>query len=185
MTASSLLAVAVALAMDAFAVAVAAGISLDRLTKRRVFRLGFHFGLFQALMPVIGWFAGLAIHGFIEAFDHWVAFGLLSFIGFRMIAGVFREQSAPMLTDPTKGWTLVILSVATSIDAFAVGLTFAMIGSTIAVPALVIGIVAAVLTVVGMCLGRKIGILWGKRVEVIGGLVLVLIGARIVFEHVT
>jgi len=184
MTASSLLAVAVALAMDAFAVAVAAGISLDQLTKRRLFRLGFHFGLFQALMPIIGWFTGLAIHGLIEAFDHWVAFGLLAFIGIRMISGAFREGDDTMSTDPTKGWTLVFLSVATSIDAFAVGLTFAMIGSTIAVPALVIGIVAAVLTVVGMCLGRRIGILWGKRVEVIGGIVLVLIGARIVFEHV-
>ncbi len=180
----SLLALAVALAMDAFAVAVIAGITLNPLTKRHVFRLAFHFGLFQAMMPVIGWAAGSAVHKYIAAFDHWVAFGLLALVGGKMVWGAFcSEEEKQSPKDPTSGRTLVFLSVATSIDALAVGLSLAMIESTIIVPALVIGVVAAILTAVGMVVGRKIGALWGKRVEVVGGLILVAIGVKIVFEH--
>ena len=182
----SLLAVAVALAMDAFAVAVVAGLTLVPLTRRRVFRLAFHFGLFQALMPVAGWTAGQAVRSYIESVDHWVAFGLLLFVGGRMVLGAIGEgEERASRTDPTKGWDLVLLSVATSIDAAAVGLSLGMVGSPILLPALVIGVVAAALTCVGMLLGRRIGTLWGQRVEVIGGLVLIAIGIRIVIEHTT
>jgi putative Mn2+ efflux pump MntP len=181
----SLFAIAVALAMDAFAVAVVAGLSLDPLTRRHVFRLAFHFGLFQALMPVLGWLAGRAVHERIAEYDHWVALALLGFVGGRMILGAFRdEDGAAAPQDPTSGWTLVMLSVATSLDALAVGLSLAMVGSPIVLPAVVIGAVAAAFTAAGMLLGRRLGGLWGKRVEVVGGLVLVAIGVRIVFEHV-
>src|SRR5512136_1464636 len=113
----SLFAVALALAMDAFAVAIVAGLTLSPLTKRHVFRLAFHFGLFQALMPLIGWSAGTAVYRYIADFDHWVAFGLLSFVGGRMILASSRgEQEKRATRDPTSGWDLVILSVATSID---------------------------------------------------------------------
>lgn len=180
----SLLAIAVALAMDAFAVAVVTGLSLNPLTRRHVFRLAFHFGLFQALMPLAGWIAGRAVHGYIEAFDHWIAFALLAFVGGRMILGAMGgDEENRSVGDPTRGWDLILLSVATSIDALAVGLSLAMLGLTILLPALVIGVIAASLTTLGMLIGRRIGTLWGKRVEVLGGLILIAIGIKIVLEH--
>jgi manganese efflux pump family protein len=180
----SLFAVAIALAMDAFAVAIVTGITLQPLTRKHVFRLAFHFGLFQALMPMIGWAAGHAVYDYIAAVDHWIAFGLLAFVGGKMIWGALHgDDDHKYSTDPTSGWTLVVLSVATSIDALAVGLSLAMIGSTIFVPALVIGLVAAAFTATGMVLGRRIGALWGQRVEILGGVILLAIGVKIVIEH--
>jgi putative Mn2+ efflux pump MntP len=180
----SLLAIAVALAMDAFAVAIVSGLTLKSVTGRQVFRLAFHFGLFQALMPVAGWAAGRAVYAHIAAVDHWVAFGILLFVGGRMSLGALRAgDTARPSRDPTSGWDLVLLSVATSIDALAVGLSLAMVGSAIVVPALVIGVVAAAFTATGMLLGGRIGALWGRRVELAGGIVLVGIGAKILVEH--
>lgn len=181
----NLLALAVALAMDAFAVAVVAGLTVGTLTKRHVFRLSFHFGLFQALMPTIGWAAGIAVRAYITAFSHWVAFGLLAFVGGKMLLeAIFRDgEKLDASRDPTSGWSLVILSVATSIDALAVGLSLGVIGSSILVPVLVIGIVAAAFTILGMFLGRRIGIRWGQRVEILGGIILLAIGCRILWAH--
>ncbi len=180
----SLFGIALALAMDAFAVALAAGAVVAPVTRRHLFRLGFHFGLFQALMPVVGWLAGLTLRSSIEAYDHWIAFGLLALIGGKMIREALApEREEPPAGDPTRGWTLVMLSVATSIDALAVGLTLAMLGVEIWLPSLVIGLVAGILTVAGMRLGDRVGSLWGKRVEIFGGLVLLAIGFKILFEH--
>jgi putative Mn2+ efflux pump MntP len=180
----SLLALACALAMDAFAVAIVTGLTLCPMTRRHVFRLAFHFGLFQALMPTLGWLAGNAVYVYISAFDHWVAFGLLAVVGGRMLwESRHGEPDGRAAADPTSGWSLVVLSVATSIDALAVGLSLAMLGASIAVPALVIGVVAAGFTAAGMVLGRRIGALWGKRVEVLGGLILLGIGVKILLEH--
>jgi putative Mn2+ efflux pump MntP len=181
----SVMAIAVALALDAFAVAVVTGLTVKPLTKRHVFRLSFHFGLFQFLMPVIGWAAGNAVQKHIAAFGHWAAFVLLGFIGGKMIWGSFRgsNQEHNSRNDPTSGWQLVILSVATSLDALAVGLSLGLIGSSIVRQALIIGVVAAGFTTVGMVLGRQIGSAWGKRVESIGGLILIAIGAKIVADH--
>ena len=174
----------VALAMDAFAVALGAGLTLERLTGRHLFRLSFHFGLFQALMPVVGWLAGLSVQQWIANYDHWLAFGLLAFIGGKMIWEAFKEEKAlEDPKDPTRGLTLVLLSVATSIDALAVGLTMGMLGTDIWLPALIIGLVAGAFTMAGMLLGRRIGALWGPRVEVLGGLVLCGIGLKILLEH--
>ena len=146
----TILGIALALAMDAFAVALAAGAVLDPLTRRHLFRLGFHFGLFQALMPVVGWLIGMTVQKWISAYDHWIAFGLLAFVGGRMIREAFEEKS-DKVSDPTRGLTMVMLSVATSIDALAVGLSLAMLGVSVWRPAIVIGIVAGVLTVFGAC----------------------------------
>lgn len=180
----NLVAIALALAMDAFAVAIVTGLADVPLTRRRIFRLAFHFGLFQALMPAIGWAAGRAVYRWVAPIDHWVAFALLSLVGGRMMWGALhgREEERGA-GDNTRGWNLVVLSVATSIDALAVGLSIAMIGAAILVPALVIGAVAATLTAVGMLLGRWIGAAWGKRVEVVGGGILIAIGIRIVVAH--
>ncbi len=180
----TLIALALALAMDAFAVAIVTGLTLKPLTGRQVFRLSFHFGLFQALMPVLGWSVGAAMYRYISRFDHWIAFGLLTFIGIRMTVEASRKAGARRpASDPTTGWDLVMLSVATSIDALAVGLSLAMVQAGIVVPAVVIGLVAAAITAAGMVLGRRVGTLWGRRVEVIGGLILIAIGLNILISH--
>jgi len=185
MDAITLTGLALALAMDAFAVALGTGAVLSRLTGRHLFRLGFHFGLFQALMPVIGWLAGLTIMQWVEAWDHWIAFSLLAIIGGRMIYEAFSDEEKNDKRDPTKGLSLVLLSIATSIDALAVGFSLSVIGVSIWMPALVIGLVAGVLTIVGMLLGGRIGDRWGTRVEIFGGLVLIAIGLKILIEHLS
>jgi len=180
----TLMGIAVALAMDAFAVAIAAGLQLRPLQGGHVFRLSFHFGLFQAVMPIIGWAAGSTVQRYIRAYDHWVALALLGFIGGKMIYEALRGEEERAAADPTRGWTLVGLSFATSIDALAVGLSLAMLEVSIWLPALVIGLVCAAFTAVGMLIGWRVGRRWSRRVELLGGLVLIGIGVKIVFEHV-
>lgn len=183
MDAITLFGLALALAMDAFAVALGTGTVLSRLTGRHLFRLGFHFGLFQALMPVLGWLAGLTIIQYVEAWDHWIAFSLLAFIGGRMIHEACSDEERPDDRDPTRGMNMVMLSIATSIDALAVGFSLSVIGVSIWFPALIIGLVAGVLTIAGMLIGKRVGDRWGSRVEIVGGLVLIAIGTKILFEH--
>jgi manganese efflux pump family protein len=180
----SIIGIAVALAMDAFAVALAAGTTLRPLTFRRCFRLAFHFGLFQAMMPVVGWLAGLTVQSFVATWSHWLAFLLLTIIGGRMIfLAVYGEQEHDRpAADPSRGLTLVALSVATSIDALAVGLTLAMLEVTIWLPALIIGLVTGSLTLTGLFLGARVGALWGKQIEVAGGVLLILIGIKILLD---
>jgi manganese efflux pump family protein len=185
----SLFALAVALSMDAFAVAIVAGRTGGGPNRRQVFRLSFHFGLFQAVMPTLGWTAGLAVHRYIQAIDHWIAFGLLASIGGRMIVGAWNPEQTEgaeraLLSDLSRGWNLVLLSLATSIDALAAGLSLALIGSAILVPAAVIGVITCGFTATGMLLGRRVGVRLGKSVEIAGGLVLFGLGVKIVVEHV-
>lgn len=180
------LALAVALAMDAFAVSIASGVSLRTVSARQTFRLAWHFGLFQAMMPVIGWSAGFTIRSRIEAYDHWVAFALLVFVAQGMLRSAFKgEPAAADAKDPTKGMTMVMLSVATSIDALAVGLSLSMINVSIWTPALIIGLVAGVFTTVGMHLGKVIGSMaqLSRWAEMTGGIVLLAIGVNILREH--
>jgi len=185
MTFLDILLIAIGLAMDAFTVAMAVGVHLslsDKITLRQYFRLGFHFGLFQFLMPILGWLAGTTIRNYIESFDHWIAFALLSYIGIKLIregvkAGEYKRR------DPTRGLSLVILSVATSIDALVMGLSLALLGSKIIYPSIIIGIVALVFTLTGLALGRKIGMKWRERVAWLGGLILIGIGIKILLEH--
>ena len=179
----TLLAVAVALALDAFAVAVVAGAILRPLTAHHLFRLPFHFGLFQGLMPLVGWAGGSLVHRYLAPVDHWLAFVLLAVVGGRMVVGAWRGEEEKLAADPTAGWTLIGLSVATSIDALAVGLSFALIGEPILVPAAVIAVVAFLFTLAGMLLGKRIGRRGGRAVVIFGGLVLIAIGANIVREH--
>jgi len=183
-----ILGIAIGLAMDAFAVSIATSISLGRVTGRQLFRFSWHFGLFQAVMPFLGWLAGQSFAVYIMAWDHWVAFALLMCVGGKAIYAALRMEDPenPIKRgDPTRGMSLVIFSVATSIDALAVGLSFAMLEVTIWYPCIVIGIVAAAFTLVGMLLGGKLGIRFGKRIEVLGGLILVGIGLKILIQHLT
>jgi putative Mn2+ efflux pump MntP len=186
MTFVNILAIALALAMDAFAVAIASGVRLKRVSLRQFFRLAWHFGLFQALMPIVGWSAGLTVRDTIERFGHWVAFGLLVYVGLNMIREAFKlEEDARQHKDPTRGLTLVMLSVATSIDALAVGLTISMLKVSIWTPALIIGLVAGLFTVLGLYLGKSVGS--AERLspiaEILGGVVLLVIAAKILIEH--
>jgi putative Mn2+ efflux pump MntP len=179
-------AIAVALAMDAFAVAIAAGVMLKKISFRQNFRLAWHFGLFQAMMPVLGWSAGLSIRSWIENYAHWAAFGLLVFVAQGMLRAAFKKETGvDERKDPTRGLTMVMLSVATSIDALAVGLSLSMISVSIWMPALIIGLVAGAFTTVGMHLGKKIGSAprMSRYAEALGGVVLLLIGLNILREH--
>jgi len=182
----TLLALAVALAMDAFTVAVASGVLLRDVDRRQTFRLAFHFGLFQALMPILGWTAGLTVQDLIERWDHWLAFGLLAVIGGRMVWEAIKgDDEALKGTEPTRGMTMVMLSVATSIDALAVGLSLALLRVSVWVPAAVIGLVCLVITAIGLHLGAFVG----RRFRVarysgaVGGIVLIGIGVRVLHEH--
>ncbi len=182
----NIFAIAVALAMDAFAVSIATGVSLKDVSSRQTFSLSWHFGLFQAIMPIIGWSAGLSIRTYIEHYDHWVAFGLLAFVGIKMIKEAFQHDKAEkQRKDQTKGMTLVMLSIATSIDALAVGFSISILKASIWVPALIIGLVAGMFTVVGLQIGQRIG--GATRIslyaETIGGIVLIAIGFNILHEH--
>ncbi|MDP2360363.1 MAG: manganese efflux pump MntP family protein [bacterium] len=172
---------ALALAMDAFAVSLACSAVLPA-GRRPAFRLAFHFGLFQALMPVLGWLAGLSLAGLLYAVDHWLAFGLLAWIGLRMLRAREKEVDEDR-PDPTRGWTLLALSVAVSLDALAVGLSLAFLGVEIWQPVLVIGVVTGLLSWAGVRLGRRLGSAWGPRMERAGGIILILIGLRILATH--
>lgn len=180
----TLIGIALGLAMDAFAVAIATSVSLGSVTSRQIFRLSWHFGLFQFMMPVIGWYAAMTVEVYIRSFDHWIAFLLLLFVGCKAIREALSDDGDERAAyDPTKGASLVILSVATSIDALAVGLSFAALGVHVWQPAVVIGVVACVMTVVGMMAGARLGARFGTRMEVVGGLVLIGIGIKILAEH--
>jgi len=175
--------IAFGLAMDAFAVAIVVGLAVEKLTRGRVFRLSFHFGLFQFMMPIFGWLAGRTVAQYIGGYDHWLAFGLLTVIGGKMLWDARSESGAEYGSDPTRAWTLIVLSIATSIDALAVGLSMALIGVSIWLPSIVIGVVAAAMTVVGMCFGSRLRRRGGQWAQVAGGLVLIGIGVRIVISH--
>ena len=179
----SLLLIAPSLGMDAFAVALGVGACLPHTSGRPLFRLSFHFGLFQFLMPLIGWFIGDAVQQFFAAYDHWIAFALLAWVGGRMVRESFSHEEECHEIDPTRGMSLIVLSIATSIDALAVGLSLAMLRVDLWIPSVVIGIVAAGMTLTGMLLGRRLQESWGKRAELVGGLVLIAIGLRVVWEH--
>jgi len=177
--------IALALAMDAFAVSVGLSVSQKRLSKNQIFRLASGFGLFQLFMPFLGWLAGKTVLDAIKIFDHWVAFGLLAVIGAKMIHESFREEPSVWKQngDPTKGFVLLMLSVATSIDALAVGLSFGALNLPILVPSLIIGLTAFIMTAVGTKIGPIFGRLLGRRGELVGGCVLILIGIKILIDH--
>jgi putative Mn2+ efflux pump MntP len=180
----SVLVIAIALSADCFAVAFSGSISMQRITPFQITRTALSFGLFQAMMPVLGWLVGRTVVDAVASYDHWLAFILLALIGGKMIWGSFRtEESRPAGTDITKGFTLIVLSVATSIDALAVGLTFAFLEVNITLASVTIGVVAFLVTVIGFLAGKKAGRLMGKRAEAIGGLILIAIGLRILLTH--
>lgn len=184
MSLSEILAVAVGLAMDAFAVSLGAGATVFANNGRARFRLSFHFGLFQCLMPIAGWALGTTVAPYIASVDHWIAFALLACVGGRMIRSALSGgDEAAYARDPSRGRTLVMLSVATSVDALAVGLSLAMLDVGIWYASVTIGVVTALLSLAGIRLGNRLGSRFGRRMEVVGGLILLAIGVRILIAH--
>jgi putative Mn2+ efflux pump MntP len=175
--------IAIGLAMDAFAVSLGVGTSRSACDKRSIFRLSFHFGLFQGGMTFLGWLAGSTISRWIQAFDHWIALILLTLVGINMIRSGLDAGTKSYLQNPSKGSYLVLLSVATSIDALAVGLSLAFIHTKILLPVLVIALVTAGLSLFGLCAGNGLGERFGKKMEIAGGLLLIGIGIRILVGH--
>jgi putative Mn2+ efflux pump MntP len=174
---------AVSLGVDAFSVAMGAGVFPTDNERRRAFRLVFHFGLFQGGMTLLGWLGGRTIEPIMADFDHWIAFLLLAYVGGRMIRSAWQEDGERLANDPSRGMMLVLMSVGTSIDALAVGLSLALAGDQVLWPSLVIGVVAGIMTYGGLRLGNKLGMMFGRPVQVIGGLVLFTIGARVLITH--
>lgn len=175
--------IAVGLAMDAFAVSLGIGTTGQADNRRAKFRLAFHFGVFQGGMAALGWLAGSTIAGWISSFDHWIALGLLGYVGVNMVRSGFNPDCDCYPCDPSRGKTLMMLCVATSIDALAVGLSMAMLNSPIVLPALVIAVVTTGLSLGGLLVGCRLGLAFGKRMEILGGLILIGIGLRVVITH--
>ena len=175
--------IAVGLAMDALAVSVANGFSIKKLKIGHALKISLSFGLFQAIMPVMGWALGLAFREMIEAFDHWVTFGLLLVIGLKMIHESFHLDKGCETKNCLHFPTLMLLSLATSIDALAVGLSFALLGVRIIAAVMLIGSITALLCFLGVYIGNKVGHFFENKLEFIGGIILIAIGTKILIEH--
>lgn len=183
----TILVISVGLAMDAFAVSVACGVTITSIGLRQTLTIAASFALFQAFMPVIGWSAGLGFRGYIEPYDHWIAFVLLAGIGLKMIYEARQlegDDGDNNIDAVMTAGRLLLLSIATSIDALAVGLSFSILNITILTPALIIGFITGGMSHAGIILGRKVGHLLEGKVEIIGGVILILIGLKILFEHI-
>ena len=174
---------AVGLGVDAFSVAIGIGAVNDKKSWSPVLRLAAAFGIFQFVMPIAGWLAGLTIVESIAAFDHWIAFALLALVGGKMIGEGLEQESNEKKADQTRGWPLLMLSIATSIDALAVGFSFSVLKNPILLPAVIIGIVCFLMTVTGMIFGKVLARIFGKKVEIFGGIVLIAIGIKILIDH--
>lgn len=178
--------IAIGLAMDAFAVSVTNGFIIKELRVYHAFKIAFFFGLFQAIMPLIGWVGGINLVRYIKDFDHWIAFGMLALIGGKMI---YESRSDEMNEDEGKNKnalhlpTLLFLSVATSIDALAVGLSFGVLNMPVLIPVIVIGSITFVLCLIGVYLGNRFGHIFESKLELIGGIILILIGLKILIDH--
>ncbi|PYY32597.1 manganese efflux pump MntP family protein [Curtobacterium sp. MCBD17_030] len=176
--------IALGVSADAFAVALGKGLHMRRFAVRRAVVIAVVFGLFQAVMPLLGWLLGTTFAGAIEDYDHWVAFGLLALVGGKMLWEAFsRHEDTDEDTDRLRIRELSVLAIATSIDALAVGITLAFLPVSIGWAVLLIGITTAVLSFVGVAVGRRVGARFGKPAEIAGGVVLILIGVQIVLEH--
>lgn len=187
---TTILLTAFALSMDAFAVSITKGITLNKINKQIAFKIAFFFGLFQGVMPFLGWFLGVRFESYIKSIDHWIAFFLLSFIGIKMILDA-KEVDNDVLNTNEKynslysinNKELIILSIATSIDALAVGISFAFLNIDIVPICLSIGIITFLVCFIGVIIGKKIGAMFKNYAQIIGGIILILIGLNILNEH--
>ncbi|MFA6027876.1 MAG: manganese efflux pump MntP family protein [Patescibacteria group bacterium] len=174
--------IAISLSFDAMAVAAAYGAMVSKIKISKAIKIAFFFGFFQMLMPIIGWLIGSGLEKFITSFDHWVAFFLLTAIGVKMIIESFKIEKEKQ-ADITSLKILLLLAIATSIDALVVGITFALIVMNIWLASAIIGAITFTLSLLAVYMGKKFGDLIGKKAELIGGLILIGIGVKILLEH--
>jgi putative Mn2+ efflux pump MntP len=179
----TIIVIAVGLAMDAFAVSIVSGSVYQQLHVRHALRMAVFFGGFQAFMPLIGSLVGMSVKDYIADYDHWVAFGLLAAVGGKMVYESFKIELAKKNLDPSNVLVLLILALATSIDALAIGITLSLIVSSITVAVIIIGLVTFVLSYLGVCIGKKFGHFFENKIEALGGIILVGLGVKIVLEH--
>ncbi len=177
----------VGLAMDAFAVSICKGLAMRKVNKKQAVIIALFFGGFQAIMPVIGWLLCKGFQTYIEAFDHWIAFALLAFIGVKMIIETLREKEDDVVIEemdpPLDMKEMLMLAIATSIDALAVGISLAALDRPIVESSTIIGVVTFVISIIGVYIGNFFGNRYKKRAELVGGIILVLIGVKILCEH--
>lgn len=177
----------VGLAMDAFAVSICKGLAMRKVNKKQAVIIALFFGGFQAIMPVIGWLLCKGFQTYIEAFDHWIAFALLAFIGVKMIIETLREKEDDVVIEemdpPLDMKEMLMLAIATSVDALAVGISLAALDRPIVESATIIGVVTFIISIVGVYIGNFFGNRYKKRAELAGGIILVLIGVKILCEH--
>ena len=181
----SLLLIAISLSFDSFAVSVGSGLSLCRKHLKWIdaIKIGMSLAVFQGMMPVIGWYLGSVVKDYIQTADHWIAFGLLTFLGIRMIMEGRVPVQKRKVKNPTQWKVLIPMSVATSIDALAVGVSFSFFYESIIFPSLLIGFVTLVISLSGIYMGRKAGVKLAGKAEIAGGLILILIGVKILIQH--
>lgn len=179
----TILLLSVGLAMDCFAVSLAVGTSGQIPDLRGKFRLAAHFGIFQAGMTGVGWILGGTIIHYVAAWDHWIAFALLGYVAYKLLKSGLTKDCEAFYQNPSKGRTMVLLSVATSIDAFAVGLSIALMKVPVLFSVIAIGVISALLSVIGLFAGHHLSCQFGKRMEIVGGLVLLFIAFRVVLTH--
>jgi len=174
---------AIGLGIDAFSVAIGIGAANTKRSWAPVLRLSMAFGIFQFMMPIAGWLAGQTVVSFIANYDHWIAFALLAYVGGKMIREGLEKESDEEKADQTRGFPLLLLSIATSIDALAVGFSFSVLKMPILFSAAIIGVVCFLMTAIGMIFGKALAKIFGKKVEIFGGIVLIGIGVKILIDH--
>ena len=182
MGAIEILLISIGLAMDAFAVSVCKGLAMKKMSWKKAIIIGVYFGIFQAVMPVIGYFLGTTFERFITNVDHWVAFILLVGIGINMVKEAFNKESENR-NDNVDVKTMLVLSIATSIDALAIGITFACLKIHIVMPVITIGLITFIISVIGVKIGNRFGNKYEKKAEIMGGVILILLGIKILLEH--
>ena len=173
---------AVGLSMDAFAVSVCKGLSMKKMDWRKAIIISLYFGIFQAVMPVIGYFLGTTFSGFVESVDHWIAFILLAIIGGNMIKDSTDDENEKR-NDNIDIKTMLLLAIATSIDALAVGITFAFFETNIGLAISIIGLITFILSIIGVKIGNRFGDKFQNKAELTGGIILIIIGLKILLEH--
>lgn len=180
-----LLLIAVGLSMDAFAVSICKGLSMEKLRMRDVWTVGLYFGIFQAGMPLVGYLVGTQFASFVESVDHWIAFVLLGFIGGKMMLGSFhKEENASPRQDASLGWrSMLPLAIATSVDALVVGISFAFLQVRILPAIASIGLITLLLCMLGMKIGQLFGARFKSKAEFIGGILLIFMGLKILLQH--
>lgn len=173
----------ISLAMDAFAVSICKGLSMKKINWKKGIIIGLYFGIFQALMPMIGYFCGSAFESFVTSIDHWITFILLLLIGGNMIKESLGKEESENCNDNVNFKTMIVLAIATSIDALAVGITFAFLNVNLLLAVSLIGIITFIISLIGVKLGNKFGSKYEKKAQIAGGVILIIIGLKILLEH--